>query len=86
MMPSAIGERTELWSATEQNRVRKRLHALASEMQHADQREKAAGGVGVDIGLSLKPLLQDAAAFVVNAAPGHVDGFDLAGRQRFSRR
>ena len=54
-------------------------------MQHADQREKATRGIGIYVGLTFKSLLQDAAAFVVDAATGHVDGFDLAGRQSFHR-
>ena len=39
----------------------------------------------IDLGLAVEAFLQDARAFVMDAAPGHVDRLDLAGRQTFHR-
>ena len=47
-------------------------------MQNADEREQPPGRLIIDIGFAIEALLQHAGAFVVDAAPGHVDGFDLA--------
>src|SRR6056297_693611 len=82
MMPSAMGERTALWSQQKSTDWGSSctIPASAPEMQNADQGEKAPRGVIVDAGLALKPFLKDARAFVVDAPPGHVDGVDLAGR------
>src|SRR5690606_10636342 len=50
-----------------------------ANMQHADEGEQAAGGVEIDIKLVGDALLQHFGGLVVDAAPPHVDGFDLAG-------
>jgi hypothetical protein len=46
-------------------------------MQYADQSEEPPRGLEVDIDLAFQPLDQQFRALIVNAAPGHVDGFDL---------
>ena len=50
-------------------------------MQDADQRKEAPGGIVIDIGLALQAVLQDPSAFIMDAAPRHIDGFDLTWRQ-----
>ncbi len=55
----------------------------ASEMQDANQGEQATGCVDINFGFAFQTLLQQSRAFVVDAATGHVDGLDLAGRQLF---
>ena len=63
-MPSAIGERTELWSQQNSTGLWQVLicfalcHFLAPEVQNADEGEQAAGGVVVDVRLALKAFLQ----------------------------
>src|SRR6056297_1464869 len=81
MIPSAMGERTELWSQQKSTDWgSSSATGSGPEMQHADQREQASRGIVVDLRLAFQPLGQDARTFVVNPAPGHVDRFDLAGR------
>ena len=50
-------------------------------MQNANKGEQAARRLLINIGFAIEALLQDPRAFVVNSAPGHVDGFNLAGRE-----
>ena len=54
-------------------------------MQHADQREQAAGGIEINVDLALQPFLQQFGGFVVDRAPGHIDRFDLLRRGRSDR-
>src|ERR1051325_4862439 len=86
MMAAAMGLRTAL--SVQANRTapgsssplgpRK---ALALQMQDADQGEQPARGVGIDLDLSLQPLPEQRGAFVVYAAPAHVQGLDLLRRR-----
>ena len=46
-------------------------------MQHADQREQAAGGGEIGLDLPLEPLHEQFGGLIVDAAAGHVDGLDL---------
>src|SRR6056297_343121 len=87
MMPSAMGERTALWSQQKSTDWGSSctIPASAPEMQNADQGEQAPRGVIVDTGLALKPFFKDARALVVDATAGHVDGFDLARRHVLDR-
>ena len=52
---------------------------LAANVQDANQRKQPAGGGKVGFHLALQPFQQQFRRLVVNAAPGHVDGFDLGG-------
>ena len=52
--------------------------AVTADMQDADQGEQPTRGVEVDLDLAREPLAQQLGAFVVQAAPAHVDGLDLA--------
>ena len=55
--PSAMGDRTALWS--QQNRTDLRSGAQAyPPMQYADQGEETPGGVDIDLGLAVEPFLQ----------------------------
>jgi hypothetical protein len=79
--PSAIGERTALWS--QQNSTdpgRFGANASALEVENADQREKAARGQIIYLNFAFKPLLQHPRTFIVNTSAAHIDRFDLAGR------
>src|SRR5262245_43647768 len=49
-------------------------------MEDADEGEKAARGVAVDVDLARQPLAQQRRALVVKAAPPHVDSLDLRWR------
>ncbi|KIU01292.1 hypothetical protein QU38_02300, partial [Staphylococcus aureus] len=49
-------------------------------MEHADQREQAAGSVEIHVDLAFQPFLEQRRRVVVDAAPRHVDGLDLGGR------
>src|SRR4029450_5936807 len=87
-MAAAIGERTALRlqaKRTAPGRSAAPANGSALPMQRAEQREQAACGRKVDGDLALEPLHQELAAFVVNAAPPHVDRFDLRGRLRLDR-
>src|ERR1051326_6456900 len=55
--------------------------ASAPQMQDADEREKAARGVRIDLDLALEPRHQQRRTFVMHAATGHVEGFDLLRRR-----
>src|SRR4029077_15686885 len=67
--------------AAEQDASRKITHPRsASDMQDADQREQAPRSVAVELDLAGEGLAQEIGAFVVQAAPAHVDGLDLRGR------
>src|SRR5215468_2523594 len=54
--------------------------SLPLPVQHADEREQAAGGVEVDPHLLAQPVHENARALVVQPAPAHVDRLDLARR------
>src|SRR3546814_5307390 len=43
------------------------------DMQDADEGKQAAGGIEIGVDLALQPFAQQFGAFVVDAAPGHVD-------------
>src|SRR6516162_5330847 len=58
---------------------------LSFPVQHADQREQPPGGFEIYPYLAFQPLLQGARAFIVNAAPAHVDGLDLVGSRGADR-
>jgi hypothetical protein len=60
-------------------------HLLAPEVQNADQGEQTARSIDIDLGFAFKAFLQDAGAFVVDTATGHIDCLDLAGAS-FSQR
>src|SRR5947207_2582788 len=49
-------------------------------MQHADEREEAARGVGVELDLALEPRPQRLRPLVVDGAAPHVDRLDAARR------
>ena len=75
-------------SAGEQHELRPASPAIALQpfpMQHADQREQPPRGVEIDLHLVLEPVHQDAGAFVVQAAPAHVDRFDPVRRRGADR-
>src|SRR6266404_750821 len=57
--------------------ARLRHGTLATDMQHADQREQPARRVEVEPDLVGEPLAQQLRALVVETAPPHVYGFDL---------
>ena len=73
-----------MWSQQNRTDCGGSPHAQLPGMQHADQREKSARGVDVDLGLALEPFLQHPRALVVDAASRHVDRLDLARRQGVS--
>ena len=50
-------------------------------MQNANKSEQATRRLFINIGFAIEALLQDPRAFVVNSAPSHIDGFNLAGRE-----
>ena len=54
-------------------------------MEHADQRKEPADGGEVGCHFSVQPLEQHFRRCVVHPAPGHVDGFDLAGARLADR-
>ena len=54
---------------------------LSPEMQNANKGEQATRRLLINIGFAIEALLQDPRAFVVNSAQGHIDGFNLAGRE-----
>ena len=54
-------------------------------MQDADQSEKTARGGKVGLDLAVEPFDEQFGRFVVNAAPRHVDGFDLPRRRLANR-
>ena len=56
---------------------------LSSEVQNADESEQPSGRLIINIGFAIETLLEHAGAFIVDAAPCHVDGFDLAWWKRF---
>src|SRR5215469_8392949 len=56
-------------------------HESASQMQNADQGEQTPGSIKVGLDLSSEPLLQQLGAFVVQAAPPHVQRLNLRGRR-----
>src|SRR5204862_473754 len=58
----------------------RRCTGLALDVEHADQREQAAGSVEIHVDLAFQPFLEQRRRVVVDAAPRHVDGFDLGGR------
>jgi hypothetical protein len=50
-------------------------------MQNANKGEQTTRRLLINIGFAIEALLQDPRAFVVNSAPSHIDGFNLAGRE-----
>ena len=69
--------------ATEENAAREVSHAAAQPRicRDADQGEEPTRGIVVDIDLAGEPLLQQVGAFVMQAAPAHIDGLDLRRRR-----
>src|SRR5688572_8697814 len=47
------------------------------DVEHADQREQAPRGVEIDVDLAVQCALQQLGRFVVDRAPGHIDGLDF---------
>src|SRR5512132_1114441 len=86
---AAIGERTELRLQAKRTAPGRSASptakASALPMQGADQGEQSSGGGDVDEHLALEPLHEQAAAFVVQATPSHVDRLDAGGRLGLDR-
>src|SRR3990172_6597043 len=81
-MAAAMGERTALRlqaKRTAPGRSVPSPKSSALPVERAEEREQATGGGDIDGDLALEPLLQQAAPFVVQAPPSHVDGLDLGG-------
>src|SRR3546814_18276893 len=58
---------------------------LTADVENADQREQPARGSEVDLDLAVEALAQQLGAFVVQAAPAHIDGLEdrkSVGRER----
>src|SRR5215831_9850520 len=55
------------------------LSASRLEIKREDQGEKPPGGVEIGLDLAFEAFAQKLRAFVVHAAPSHVDGFDALG-------
>src|SRR5215469_17833330 len=53
----------------------------ALQMQNAEQRKQPARGVEIDLDLAFQTLAQKRRTFVVQAAPPHVERFDLLRRR-----
>ena len=50
---------------------------LSAPVQDTDQREEPPCRVKIDVNLAGKPFFQNFAALIVQAAPRHIDGFNL---------
>src|SRR6202040_1787105 len=72
------GEQHRLWTGA----IR---HASSLPMKHGDQGEQPPRGIEIEGDLVLEPLHQQLGAFVVKAAPAHVDRLDLARRRGADR-
>ena len=80
---AAMGERTEFIEQTNSTVGRFDLalvDAAGIGLHGADQGEQPAGGVEIHLELVVEPGAQQLGRLVVEAAAGHVDGFDLVGR------
>src|SRR5271168_1248419 len=77
---AAIGDRTELRpqaNSTASGRVADGgIEPSALPVQDRDQGEQPARGLEIEIDLSLEPFHHDARAFVVQAAPAHIERLD----------
>src|SRR4249920_3018728 len=86
---AAIGERTALRLQAKRTApgrsVSPPAKASSLPMQGADQGEQASRGGDVDQDLALEPLHQQAAPFVVQAPPSHVDRLDAGGWRGLDR-
>ena len=72
-----MGERVALWSQTVEHGLGKLVchhprPLRPPKCKDANEGEEASRGVGVDLGLALEPVLQDARALVVDAGGGPV--------------
>src|SRR6056297_3679481 len=85
--PSARGERTALW--LQQNRTEPGSvgmpRPLSAILKCADHREQPPRGGVIGLDPAFEPVGQDPRAFVVDAAPAHVDGLDPVGGHRLDR-
>src|SRR5215469_4647607 len=82
MIAAAIGLRTEFSvqaksTAPGSSSPLGPRNGSALQMQHAKEREEPASGIEIDVDLALEALFQKRRAFVVQAAPPHVERFDL---------
>src|SRR4029078_11893608 len=86
---AAIGERTALRRQAKRTAPGRSAcptgKASSLPVERADEREQASRRGDVDEDLALEPLHEEAAAFVMQAAPSHVDGLDARGRRGLDR-
>src|SRR5260370_20670540 len=75
-----------LWLQANSTLPGRRMLVSPSYVQHAQQGEQPARGVEVDINLARELLSQQLRAFIVQAAPSHVDRFDPRRTGRADRR
>src|SRR6185503_18021363 len=86
---AAIGERTALRLQAKRTAPGRSASppgkASSLPVERADEREQASRCGDVDQDLALEPLHEETAAFVMQAAPSHVDGLDARGRRGLDR-